>query len=151
MGRTGRPDFFELSRDDAVALLARNHFGRLAFSFRDRVDIEPISYVFSNGSLYGRTSHGTKLTTLRHDPWIAFEVDEIEGHFDWRSVVVHGTLYFLNDVTTERAGESYAHALELLRKFDAEALTPADATPDRIMVFRIYPDNIAGRGARSSK
>src|SRR5436309_1044987 len=141
MGRTSRPEFFELSRDDAIALLERHHFGRLAFSFHDRVDIEPISYVFSNGSLYGRTSRGTKLTTLQHDPWVAFEVDEIKGHFDWQSVVLHGTLYFLDGAGSARDGVSYAHALELLRKFDAEALTPTDATPERVMLFRIYPDD----------
>jgi nitroimidazol reductase NimA-like FMN-containing flavoprotein (pyridoxamine 5'-phosphate oxidase superfamily) len=151
MARTGQPEFFEPSREDAVALLERHHFGRLAFSFHDRVDIEPISYVFSDGWLYGRTSRGTKLTTVRHHPWVAFEVDEIEGQFDWRSVVVHGTLYFLDDEGGDRAAhEPYAHAVDLLRSIDAGALTPADATPERVAVFRIYADDITVRAARTS-
>lgn len=57
----------------------RNRVGRLAFSFRDRVDIEPLHYVFRGGWLYGRPSPGSKLQTLRHNPWVAFEVDEIDG------------------------------------------------------------------------
>jgi nitroimidazol reductase NimA-like FMN-containing flavoprotein (pyridoxamine 5'-phosphate oxidase superfamily) len=151
MARTSQPEFFEPSRDDAVALLERHHFGRLAFSFHDRVDIEPISYVFSDGWLYGRTSRGTKLTTVRHHPWVAFEVDEIEGQFDWRSVVVHGTLYFLDDESGDGGTrEPYAHALELLRTFDAAALTSADATPGRVALFRIYADDITARAARTS-
>ena len=64
---------------DAVALLGAHHVGRIAFTFHDRVDIEPISYVYADGSIYGRTSPGTKLATVRHHPWVAFEVDEVEG------------------------------------------------------------------------
>jgi nitroimidazol reductase NimA-like FMN-containing flavoprotein (pyridoxamine 5'-phosphate oxidase superfamily) len=107
--------------------------------------------VFSDGWLYGRTSRGTKLTTVRHHPWVAFEVDEIEGQFDWRSVVVHGTLYFLDDEGGNgEAREPYAHALELLRTIDAAALTSADATPGRVALFRIYADDITARAARTS-
>jgi uncharacterized protein len=150
MTRTQSPEFFELSRDDALALLARHHVGRLAFTFHDRVDIEPISYVLADGYLWGRTSPGTKLTTVRHHPWVAFEVDEIEGPFDWRSVVVRGTLYFLADEGSERARESYARAVELIRGMDASALTAADRTPERVVLFRIFADDITARGARST-
>jgi nitroimidazol reductase NimA-like FMN-containing flavoprotein (pyridoxamine 5'-phosphate oxidase superfamily) len=150
MPRTSHPEFFEPSRDDAIALLARHHVGRLAFTFHDRVDIEPISYVFADGWVYGRTAEGTKLTTIRHHPWVAFEVDEVEGQFDWRSVVVHGTLYFVDGRGDESAHDGYARALELLRVVDPRALTPNDVTPDRSSIFRIFADDITARAARSS-
>ena len=57
---------------------SRAHVGRLAFTFHDRVDIEPISHVYSEGWVYARTSPGTKLTTVKHHPWVAFEVDEVQ-------------------------------------------------------------------------
>ncbi len=150
MARTNRPEFFEPSRDDAIALLGRHHVGRLAFTFHDRVDIEPISYVFADGHLWGRTAPGTKLTTVQHHPWVAFEVDEIEGLFDWRSVVVRGTLYFLSDEGGQRAVESHARAVELLRGIDTAALTPDDMTPDRVALFRIFADEINVRAARTT-
>jgi nitroimidazol reductase NimA-like FMN-containing flavoprotein (pyridoxamine 5'-phosphate oxidase superfamily) len=150
MAHTKPPEFFEPSREDAIALLGRHHVGRLAFSFHDRVDIEPISYVFADGYLWGRTAPGTKLTTVLHHPWVAFEVDEIKGPFDWRSVVVRGTLYFLADEGAERARESYARAVELLRGLDAGALTPADMTPDRVVLFRIFADEVTARAARTT-
>ena len=97
MSTTRKPTtFFELTRDEAVDLLTRNHVGRLAFSFHDRVDIEPISYVFSGDWVYARTAPGTKLAIVQHHPWVAFEVDEIRSRVDWRSVVVHGTIYFID-------------------------------------------------------
>lgn len=151
MARTHKPEFYEMARGDAIALLGRHNVGRLAFTFHDRVDIEPISYVFNDGWLYGRTSPGTKLKTVQHSPWVAFEVDEIEGRFDWRSVVVHGTIYFLDPEGGDREREAYSAALELLRSQDAAVLTPADVTPQRSTLFRIHADSISGRAARSTE
>lgn len=150
MARTHKPEFYEMAQDDAVALLERHHVGRLAYSFRDRVDIEPISYIFHEGWVYGRTSPGTKLNTVQHSPWVAFQVDEVESRFDWRSVVVHGTLYFLDPDGGDREREAYADAVELLRSIDAAVLTSADVTPHRSTLFRIHADAITGRAARSS-
>lgn len=150
MARTHKPEFYEMAQGDAVALLERHHVGRLAYSFRDRVDIEPISYIFHEEWVYGRTSPGTKLNTVQHSPWVAFQVDEVESRFDWRSVVVHGTLYFLDPDGGDREREAYADAVELLRSIDAAVLTSADVTPHRSTLFRIHADAITGRAARSS-
>ena len=139
------PLFSELTRDESIDLLTRNHVGRLAFTFRDRVDIEPISYVYADGWLYARTSPGTKLQIVHHHPWVAFEVDEIHSRFDWRSVVVHGTIYFLDAADTEH--EPYHHAVEVLRKIDADAFTETDLVPRRTNIFRIHADDISGRRA----
>jgi nitroimidazol reductase NimA-like FMN-containing flavoprotein (pyridoxamine 5'-phosphate oxidase superfamily) len=151
MALTSRPTFSDLSHHDSVELLRRNHVGRLAFTFHDRVDIEPISYAFADEWLYGRTSPGTKLATVRHHPWIAFEVDEVEGRFDWRSVVVHGAMYLLAPDGGDREREAYAQAVELLRHIDADALTPGDATPFRTTIFRIHADDLVGRAATTAK
>lgn len=142
------PTFFDLSRDDALDLLSRNRFGRLAFSFHDRVDVEPISYVLSGDWLYARTSPGTKLSVVKHHPWVAFEVDEVHSRTDWRSVVVHGTIYFLDpDSEADRADREAA--IRILRSADADALTSTDATPQRQVLFRIHLDEVVGRGAKS--
>jgi len=151
MAFTNRPTFSELPRQDCVELLRRSHVGRIAFTFHDRVDIEPISYVYSEDWLYGRTSPGTKLATVRHHPWVAFEVDEIEGRFDWRSVVVHGAMYLLEPDGGDRERELYTKAVELLRHVDADALTSGDATPFRTTIFRIHIDDMVGRQASSRK
>ena len=85
-----KPVIRALKSDEAQALLARNSVGRIAFSHRDRVDIEPIHYVYAAPWIYGRTSQGAKLLTLAHNQWCAFETDEVHGMFDWESVVVKG-------------------------------------------------------------
>jgi nitroimidazol reductase NimA-like FMN-containing flavoprotein (pyridoxamine 5'-phosphate oxidase superfamily) len=139
------PNFRELDESESRAVLARHHVGRLAFTLHDRVDVEPISYVLSGEWLYCRTSPGTKLVTIAHNPWIAFEVDEIEGPFDWRSVVVRGTAYFLTPGI--RGDHSYDEAVEHLRSIDQRALTHEDLAPHRTMLFRIHVNDIVGRAA----
>lgn len=150
MRQTGRPIFYELSSADALEMLSRHYIGRLAFTFHDRVDVEPISYLFRDGWIYARTSPGTKLTVVEHNPWVAFEIDEVEGRFDWRSVVVHGTIYFLDASGGDRDRETYESALELMRTVDADLLTSADPTPHRSTLFRIHADRIIGRAARTA-
>jgi nitroimidazol reductase NimA-like FMN-containing flavoprotein (pyridoxamine 5'-phosphate oxidase superfamily) len=139
------PVFRDLRVAECRALLRRHHVGRIAFAFRDRVDIEPISYVMSGEWLYARTSPGTKLVKLAHNPWVAFEVDEIDGPFDWKSVVMRGTAYFLEGGA--RPSPEYTTAVRLLRKLDPRALTHEDAAPHRTVLFRIHVDALEGRAA----
>ena len=86
----------ELSRDEVEETINRNRVGRIAFSFHDRVDIQPIHYIYERGWLYGRTSEGEKIYTLKHNQWIAFEIDEVNDLFEWRSVVVHGSFWIIH-------------------------------------------------------
>jgi nitroimidazol reductase NimA-like FMN-containing flavoprotein (pyridoxamine 5'-phosphate oxidase superfamily) len=143
------PTFHELGRDEIERILARNHVGRIAFSLHDRVDIEPISYVFDNGWIYGRTSHGTKLLTIAHHRWVAFEVDEVEGMFDWRSVVVKGAFYLIDPDTSVQQDPAFTRGVELLRSLMPETLTADDPVPFRNSVFRIHLDEVRGRAASS--
>lgn len=143
------PRFRKLTDRDCRALLRRYHAGRLAFTLRDMVDIEPISYVLDGAWLYARTAPGTKLAKLKHNPWVAFEVDEITGPFDWSSVVVHGAAYFLSADALDR--RSYDRGTMLLRSVDSRALTHEDLMPERTAVFRIHIDSMTGRAASTRR
>ena len=144
----GKPVFSDLSRDECERILARNHVGRLAFSFRDRVDIEPIHYVYSSQWFYGRTSPGAKLTTLAHHRWVAFEVDEVQSIFHWQSVVVHGAFYIVEPDTANKRNSVFLQAIDLLRTLIPETLTGDDPTSFRDVLFRIHLDEVHGRKAR---
>src|SRR6187549_2385711 len=93
----GTPRFRLLAREECLSMLARNRVGRIAFARGNRVDIIPVHYVFDDGVLCGRTARGTRLeTTSRNfsNAWpAAVEVDEVDGLFEWRSVVVHGNVH----------------------------------------------------------
>ena len=146
-GRDGKPLFRKLGRAEIEQVLARNNVGRIAFSLHDRVDIEPINYVFDGGWIYGRTSPGAKLATIAHHPWVAFEVDEVKGLFNWVSVVVKGAFYLVDPDTSVRQDPAFSHGVELLRALIPETLTANDPTPFRHSVFRIHLDEVYGRAA----
>lgn len=141
------PSFRELSTREATAVLRRNNVGRLAFAFRRRVEIVPVHYVYSGGWVYGRTSLGPKLLTLKHNQWVAFEVDEIEGVFNWRSVVLHGGLYLLDAGGPPREAAARRRAIRLLRTLVPETLRASDPVPFRDVLFRIHMDELSGRAA----
>jgi nitroimidazol reductase NimA-like FMN-containing flavoprotein (pyridoxamine 5'-phosphate oxidase superfamily) len=141
--------FGVLTQEGIEALLSRHHVGRMAFAFQDRVDIEPIHYVFAEGALFGRTTFGTKLTVLMHHPWVAFEVDEVSGPFDWQSVVVKGTVYFLEPGGAAQLREAYEHALSVIQTVMPQAFTPEDPVPHRSILFRIHIHEMEGRVAET--
>lgn len=145
-----QPTFTELDRPACEALLSAHHVGRLAFAFRDRVDIEPIHYVFADGWLYGRTAEGTKLRTLSHHPWVAFEVDDVHGLFEWTSVVVHGRIEFPDASRAGPERERHARAVAAFRTLVPETFGDGDPTPERDIVWALPLHVVEGRRATTA-
>lgn len=145
--RPGAPSIRVLDRDECEAFLARHRVGRLAYSYDRRIHIEPLHYIFDDGWLYGRTSPGTKLVATRHSPWVAFEVDEVRGLFDWESVVAHGAFYVLDPEGTEADAATWRLGVELLRTLVPGTLRDEDPVPQRFILFRIHVDEVSGRAS----
>jgi uncharacterized protein len=141
------PVIRDLSRSECEAILARHHVGRIAFASGTRVDIEPLHYVFADGWIYCRTSRGAKVSIIEHHRWVAFEVDEVDGLFDWRSVVVRGGVYFLDSESPAIDQHSFAHGVDLLRALVPGTGTEDDPVPFRLLVMRIHLDEVTGRVA----
>lgn len=144
---TTSPTFSVLTTAECHELLASQIVGRMAFTFRDRVDIEPVHYVYRDGRIWGRTQQGTKVNVLAHHPWVAFEVDEVKALFSWRSVVVRGRVEFPdpNGATHER--EQFAAGVDAFRTLVPDAFTDRDPTPDRDLIFMLPAAELTGRCA----
>ncbi len=145
--RPGDVEIRDLSREETEAIIQRNKVGRLAFSYHDRVDIEPIHYIYERGWLYGRTSEGAKLSVVKHNQWIAFEIDEVDDLFDWRSVVIHGSFWIIHPRGSPHAEELWTRAAELVAKIVPGALTESDPVAFRNTLFRIAIGDARGREA----
>jgi len=143
------PVFGDMPREECEALLSVNNVGRIAFSFHDTVDLRPISYVMSDGWLFGRTSESDKLTTLRHNQWVVFEVDEIAGPFDWKSVIVRGTFYELRNEGSIHDKQLYERGLKAIRRKSRSALTNRDPLAFRTVLFGISIDSMTGKSCSS--
>ena len=148
------PQFRALSREECESLLARNSVGRVAFVRGNRVDIIPIHYVFDGGVVCGRTARGTRLEEASvnfSDAWpVAFETDEVEDLFQWRSVVVHGNLHAAaeGDAEWQRHRREWEEAMRAFRTLMPEAFTERDPTQFRDILIRIDAAEVSGREAR---
>ncbi|MDQ3242684.1 MAG: pyridoxamine 5'-phosphate oxidase family protein, partial [Gemmatimonadota bacterium] len=143
------PSFIELDRQRCEELLRRHRVGRLAYTLHDRVQIVPIHFIYDDGWIYGRTSVGGKLNTLERNKSVAFEIDQSDGVFSWKSVVVHGAFYFIGR-GAEADEQVFKHAVGLMRKLIPETLDEVDPVPFRNQLFRIHASEITGRAALSS-
>lgn len=145
------PRFREMTQRQSKAMLSANHVGRIAYAFHDSVDIRPIHYVYGDGWIFGRTSPGDKLITVRHNQWVAFEVDEVAGPFDWSSVIAHGSLYPTYEEGSESDRALRKRAVTALRKLMPTAFTSADPVAFRTEVFAIYIDSLSGRSSSTRR
>lgn len=151
------PHFRVLTRPECESLLTRNSVGRVAFVRANRVDIIPINYVFARGALCGRTARGTRLEEVSgnfNDSWpVAFEVDEIEGLFRWRSVVVHGNLHAAaeGDAEWRRNVRAWEEAMRSFRSLVPDAFTHDDPTGFRDILIRIDLAEVSGREAQPGR
>ncbi|WP_420128978.1 pyridoxamine 5'-phosphate oxidase family protein [Longimicrobium sp.] len=143
-----QPRIRRLDTEECKEILARNHVGRIAYAWKNHVDIQPLHYVFDGQWLYGRTSPGTKLDVTGDQWWpVAFEVDEVQGIFEWRSVVVHGGFYAIDEDGPEWEETAFNRGVDLLRALIPETFTPGDPVPFRTVLFRIAVQEISGREA----
>ena len=145
------PRFFTLDDPGCEALLAAHQVGRMAFTFRNRLDIVPVHYVYRDRWLYGRLEYGAKTEVLSHHPWVAFEVDTVRALFDWESVVVHGCVAFPEADGPHAEQARHARAVELIRTLIPGAFTEADPTPSRGLVFVLPVTEWTGRAARPAE
>ena len=89
MGINAESTVEEMSAAECWMLLSRASLGRLAVTVGDEIDIFPVNFVVSDGSLLFRTAPGSKLLELTVNPHVAFEADEYDDEFA-ASVVVKG-------------------------------------------------------------
>jgi nitroimidazol reductase NimA-like FMN-containing flavoprotein (pyridoxamine 5'-phosphate oxidase superfamily) len=148
MPRTAKgPTYAELTKAEARALLRRNNVGRLCFINGNAVDVEPVHYVHRDSWIFVRSAFGTKMLALAHNPFVAFEFDEVQGLFDWRSVVVKGTVYRLDREGTPIEQREYRRAVRALRTLVPQAFGPDDPTPALAIVYGIHASETIGRKA----
>lgn len=143
------PTFRDLNREECERVLERNHIGRIAFSRGRRIEIVPVHYVYSDGWIYGRTTPGGRIETAGRPWWpVAFQVDEVSGLFDWKSVVVHGGLYKIPAEGAKWEREAWQTGLDLLRSLIPQTLRGDDPVPEHRALFRIATQEVSGRKAR---
>ena len=133
-----------LSHEEIETLLRRHRVGRLACSANDRPYVVPINYVYDGANVYAYSSSGRKITVMREQPLVCFEVDEIEGPSSWRSVILEGRY---EEIT---GADERKQALKMLTRNGETPVFRAitDGLGEQIVLFRINVTDRAGRFER---
>lgn len=89
-------EMLTLDREECLALLAANNFGRIAVRTGDGTPaVRPVNYSFDepSQSVVFHTGRGSKFQALVHEAHAAFEIDSIDpdGDTGW-SVIVSGVV-----------------------------------------------------------
>ncbi len=130
----GTKELSVLELQECRELLARHHFGRLAYA--DRVGelpvIVPVNYVFTDGAVVLRTAPGSKLRAALDGAGAAFEIDgaDEETRTGW-SVLVRGRVESVTD----------PDQLKQLEQSPVETWAPGE----KPHVIRLTPGKITGR------
>lgn len=133
-----------LSPDEIEEMLRRHQVGRIACSANDRPYVVPINYAYDGECIYGYSALGRKITIMREQPLVCFEIDEIAGPSNWRSVIAEGLYEEVRDEAT---------LVKVLPCLTGPGGTPTprtlgDSQVERVVVFRLRLTDKSGRMER---
>ena len=98
----------KLNQKQIEFVLSSQTVGRLGCYADGQVYIVPITYVYEEPYIFGYTKEGLKISMMRKNKHVCFEVDVIQNMMNWQSVVVQGEY-------EELSGEDSQYALFLLK------------------------------------
>lgn len=88
----------EMSRVECNEALSRAKYGRLACAQNDQPYVLPLNFAFDGDNhLYCFATLGQKVEWMRSNPAVCFEIDEVQNHNQWSSVIVFGSYQELPD------------------------------------------------------
>ncbi len=80
----------QLTDDQIDQVLASQLIGRIGCHLDGRTYVVPLAFAFDGHYIYGYAKNGLKISMMRKNPSVCFEVDMIENMANWRSVIVTG-------------------------------------------------------------
>lgn len=146
---TGLPMIGELSPQQVERVLHAEVTGRIGCYAEGRVYVVPITYAYDQDAVYAHSSDGLKIRTMRANPNVCFEVEQVDDLAHWRSVVAWGTYEELSGASEDQGLEILLQRFAPLRT--SETASPrahghrADGVSGRPIVFRIRLNEKTGR------
>lgn len=81
----------ELDNNMLEELLKSELLGRIGCHADGITYIVPVHYVYEAPYVYAHSADGMKVSLMRKNPQVCFEVDHVKDFFNWQSVVCWGT------------------------------------------------------------
>lgn len=98
----------EMTTEECEDFLRRMTFGRLACARENQPYVVPTYFAFNGHHVYCFSTGGQKIEWMRSNPLVCLEVDEVDDHLHWKSVVALGRYEELCDVPACVSSRQYA-------------------------------------------
>ncbi|ARV07101.1 flavin mononucleotide-binding protein [Polaribacter sp. SA4-10] len=143
-----------LNEKECISLLSDNYIGQLAYIYKGRPFIVPITYYFDGKNIYiiGYSTEGHKTMAMRKNNNVSIQISEIKKNENWTSVMAHGFFKELTGSDAKRYLHEFTNGIKdlILRKeeknlhFISEfsSKTYTDKLP---VVFKITIDEVTGK------
>jgi nitroimidazol reductase NimA-like FMN-containing flavoprotein (pyridoxamine 5'-phosphate oxidase superfamily) len=95
-----------LSDNEIEEVLGHGLIGRIGCHHDGVTYVVPISYAYDHGNVYALTGEGLKLSIMRQNPKVCFEVETQTDMANWQSVIAWGTFRELTDPEERKIGLS---------------------------------------------
>jgi uncharacterized protein len=139
----------ELSAGEIEDVLRENVIGRIGCHAFGSTYVVPITYAYDGRHVYAHSANGMKLTMMRENPRVCFEVDRMDDYANWRSVIAWGTFCELYGVERERALQILVETMQsrLPDGPPGESMHPREGMTPRVL-YRITLERKSGRFER---
>lgn len=85
------------------SLLTSQALGRIACTDGIQPYIVPITYAYDGHYIYGHSNEGQKISIMRKNPHVCFEVDRMTDMANWQCVLINGVFEELTGKDAEEA------------------------------------------------
>jgi nitroimidazol reductase NimA-like FMN-containing flavoprotein (pyridoxamine 5'-phosphate oxidase superfamily) len=132
-----------LSEKECYSLLRGGRLARLACVADGFPYVVPVNYVFDGESFIVHSMPGRKVEAMRADPRVCLQVDEIESHLRWKSVLACGTYAEVSDAAAR--ARALACILSVFPHLTpVETVIADDANAPSPVVFRVRVERVTG-------
>lgn len=143
----------DMTRAECEATLSTNSIGHLGCISGNRPYVVPIHYVYQKRLFYSFSLRGKKIDSLRFNPRVCVQVEQLVTSEEWKSVLLEGLYRELPD--DEKNHGEHMRAWQLLEErgnwWEPGAYKPEGvAHPDaqtRPVFYRVEIDTLSGRQA----
>lgn len=144
----------ELNNERLEELLKSQLLGRIGCHADGITYIVPVHYVYEAPYVYANSGDGMKVSLMRKNPEVCFEVDRVEDFFNWQSAICWGTFEEITDVHESQAAmeklihrvEPYLSAAEDAHPSHGIADLASDiGTGRELVLYRIKLNKLTGR------
>ena len=133
-------------------LLTSSFIGRIGCHAFGKTYVIPVSYAYKDDCIYVHSFEGLKLSSMRQNPDVCFEVENIEDMGNWQTVVSWGVFKELTDEEERSEGlriltnRRFAGIVsETVQLGSLWPFAPDDVTSIGGIVFRILLSEKTGR------